>query len=74
MEEDRTRRYETAKALAMDVRRYLDIEPVLDRREPRQQIVSQGVSKEPAGFLGFGGAVTASRTVVQSVPDSLSTR
>ncbi|NIV47795.1 MAG: serine/threonine protein kinase, partial [Gammaproteobacteria bacterium] len=26
---DRTRRYETANALAMDVRRYLDDEPVL---------------------------------------------
>lgn len=31
LEKDRTRRYETANALAMDVRRYLDNEPVLAR-------------------------------------------
>ena len=31
MEKDRTRRYETANALAMDIRRHLDHEPVLAR-------------------------------------------
>ena len=31
IEKDRTRRYETANALAMDIRRHLDNEPVVAR-------------------------------------------
>ena len=35
LEKDRTRRYETAAALAQDVERYLDDEPVHARAPPR---------------------------------------
>jgi len=37
LEKDRTRRYETANGLAMDIRRHLDGEPVLAAPPSRQR-------------------------------------
>ena len=57
LEKDRTRRYETANGLAMDVQRYLSNEPVLARPPSRWYRLQKLVRRNQAVFLS--GAVVA---------------
>jgi len=54
MEKDRTRRYETANGLAMDVKRFLENEPRLAR--PPSRLTN---SKRRCGATGFCSSVLA---------------
>jgi hypothetical protein len=40
LEKDRTRRYETANGLAMDIKRHLDNEPITARPRARDIVVA----------------------------------
>jgi hypothetical protein len=57
LEKDRGRRYETANGLAMDLRRYLDNEPVIARPPSRWYRLRKLVHRNKAVFAG-GAAVT----------------
>ena len=52
LEKDRTRRYETANGLAMDIQRHLDNEPVLAR--PPSGALSLPKTGSPEQASGFG--------------------
>src|SRR5207244_13211913 len=58
-EKDRTRRYESAGALAEDVRRHLDNEPVLARPPSTRYRVGKFVRKHRAGVAAAGVAAAA---------------
>ena len=58
LEKDRNRRYETANALAMDIRRYLDNEPVLARPPSRWYRLQKLVRRNQSMFVS-AAAVTA---------------
>src|SRR4051812_48074504 len=62
MEKDRTRRYETANGLAMDVRRYLQDEPVVARPPSTLYRVSKFARRHKAGAAA-GAAVGAALLV-----------
>ena len=57
LEKDRRRRYETANGLAMDVRRFLDNEPVL-ARSPSRWYRFQKLVRRNRGVFAASGAVT----------------
>lgn len=60
LEKDRTRRYETAEALAADVRRYLDNEPILARPPSALYRFQKLVRRNQLGFAAaaaFAGAL-----------------
>ncbi|HZL38556.1 MAG TPA: serine/threonine-protein kinase [Tepidisphaeraceae bacterium] len=59
MEKDRTRRYETANALAMDVQRHLDNEPVLARPPSTIYRLRKFARKHRAGVIGTGAVAAA---------------
>jgi len=61
LEKDRTRRYETAAALALDVQRYLNDEPVLARPPSRAYRFRKLVQRNR---LAFGTAVALTLTLV----------
>ena len=56
LEKDRTRRYETANGLAMDVQRYLNNEPVVARPPSRMYRLQKLVRRNKIVFAA-GGAV-----------------
>jgi WD40 repeat protein/serine/threonine protein kinase len=56
LEKDRARRYETANALAADIRRHLDCEPVVARPPSRWYEFQKTVRRHKFGF-GAAGAV-----------------
>jgi eukaryotic-like serine/threonine-protein kinase len=58
LEKDRSRRYETANDLAMDVRRYLANEPVQARPPNRWYLLQKRVRRNHFGFVA-GAAVAA---------------
>ena len=58
LEKDRTRRYETANGLAMDLRRYLSHEPVVARPPSRRYKFQKLVRRNQVVFAAIG-AVTA---------------
>jgi WD40 repeat protein/serine/threonine protein kinase len=58
LEKDRARRYETASGLAMDVRRYLDSEPVLARPPSRTYRFEKLVRRNKVVFA-LGGTAAA---------------
>ena len=58
LEKDRTRRYETADALATDIRRYLDNEPILARPPSRWYQLQKLVRRNRIVFA-FGASVAA---------------
>jgi serine/threonine protein kinase len=62
LEKDRTRRYETANGLAMDVRRYLDNEPVVARPPSRLYRFQKLVRRNKIVFIS-GGLVLLSLLV-----------
>ena len=57
LEKDRRRRYETANGLAMDVRRFLDNEPVL-ARPPSRWYRFQKLVRRNRGWFAAAGAVS----------------
>ena len=59
LEKDRNRRYETANGLAMDVRRYLDNEPVSARPPSRLYRFQKLVRRNKAVFAGGTAVVVA---------------
>lgn len=59
MEKDRQRRYETASGLAMDIRRYLDDEPILARPPSSVYRLSKLVNRNRAVFLTVGSVAAA---------------
>jgi tetratricopeptide (TPR) repeat protein len=59
MEKDRTRRYETANALAMDVRRHLDNEPIVARPPTPLYRMSKFVRKHRVGVTAAAAVVLA---------------
>ena len=59
MEKDRTRRYETANALAMDLRRHLDDEPVLARPPSATYRIGKFVRKHSVGVAAAAAVATA---------------
>jgi len=58
LEKDRTRRYETANGLAMDVQRFLENEPVLARPPSRLYKFQKTVQRNGLLFVA-GGVITA---------------
>jgi serine/threonine protein kinase/tetratricopeptide (TPR) repeat protein len=62
LEKDRARRYETANALAMDIRRHLDSQPVLARPPSRWYEFQRTVRRHKVGF-----AATAALILVLAV-------
>ena len=54
MEKDRTRRYETANGLALDVQRYLDNEPISARPPSRLYQLQKTVLRNKLLFIGLG--------------------
>ena len=59
LEKDRTRRYETANALAMDIRRYLGNEPVLARPPSTTYRLSKFISRNKIASTAVAGITTA---------------
>ena len=59
LEKDRTRRYETANGLAVDVRRYLDGEPVQARPSSAAYRLSKFARKHKAGAFAAGAVAAA---------------
>jgi non-specific serine/threonine protein kinase/serine/threonine-protein kinase len=62
MEKDRSRRYETANGLAMDLERYLREEPVLARPPSARYRASKFIRRHPAGVamaVAFSGLILA---------------
>jgi eukaryotic-like serine/threonine-protein kinase len=62
LEKDRQRRYETADGLAMDLRRYLDNEPVIARPPSRWYRLRKLIHRNKAAFAG-AAAVTAALVI-----------
>ena len=59
MEKERGRRYETANGLAMDIRRHLDVEPVLARSPTTMYRLRKLVRRNRLAFVGAAGFVLA---------------
>jgi WD40 repeat protein len=59
LEKDRTRRYETANGLVMDVRRYLDHEPVVARPPSTAYRFQKLVRRNKFAFVAAGGIALA---------------
>jgi hypothetical protein len=66
LEKDRTRRYETANALVMDLRRYLGGEPVIARPPSNWYRFQKAVRRNKLAFAG-AGAVTAALVLATAV-------
>jgi hypothetical protein len=59
LEKDRTRRYETANGLAMDIQRYLDSEPVIARPPSRRYRFQKLVRRNKGVFVASGAVAIA---------------
>src|SRR5512144_3101069 len=59
LEKDRARRYETANALAADIRRHLDCEPVVARPPSRWYEFQKTVRRHKFGFAAAGSVIMA---------------
>src|SRR5258706_9383117 len=59
MEKDRTRRYETADAMATDLRRYLNLQPVLARPPSARYRLGKFTRRHKRGVLATGLVVIA---------------
>jgi len=57
LEKDRTRRYETANGLAMDVQRYLADEPIVARPPSKLYEFQKTVRRHKLGFLATGAVI-----------------
>jgi serine/threonine protein kinase/WD40 repeat protein len=82
LEKDRARRYETANALAMDLQRHLDNEPVLARPPSRLYEFQKTVRRHKVGFAAAAtvmivlaaGVLVSSRAAVRARRAELQTR
>jgi serine/threonine protein kinase/TolA-binding protein len=70
LEKDRTRRYETANALARDIDRYLRNEPVAARPPSTAYLLARFVRRHRLGF-GAGSAVAAALLAGTAISTSL---
>src|SRR5206468_9930328 len=59
LEKDRTRRYETANGLAMDIQRHFDNEPVVARPPSKLHRFERMVRRNKAVFVGAAAVVAA---------------
>jgi serine/threonine protein kinase/dienelactone hydrolase len=59
LEKDRTRRYDTANGLAMDVQRYLGNEPVVARPPSTVYLLQKLVSRHKVGFIASAAVLAA---------------
>jgi tetratricopeptide (TPR) repeat protein len=59
LEKDRTRRYETANGLAMDIQRYLSNEPIMARPPSRLYRLGKLVRRNRVVFAAVGAVATA---------------
>ena len=59
LEKDRTRRYDTANGLAMDIHRHLDCEPVLARPPSRLYEFQKTVRRHKFGFAAVAAVMVA---------------
>ena len=59
LEKDRTRRYDTANGVAMDLQRHLDNEPVLARPPSRLYEFQKSVRRHKVGFAATGAVMMA---------------
>ena len=59
LEKDRTRRYESAHGLAMDIRRHLSCEPVLARPPSKLYEFQKTVRRHKAGFAATAAIIVA---------------
>jgi eukaryotic-like serine/threonine-protein kinase len=59
LEKDRARRYETANALAADIDRHLDCEPVVARPPSRLYEFQKSVRRHKFGFAAAGAVIVA---------------
>ena len=59
LEKDRTRRYETANGLAMDVQRHLNLEPVVARPPSRRYRLEKLVRRNQGVFVAIGAVAVA---------------
>jgi WD40 repeat protein/serine/threonine protein kinase len=59
LEKDRARRYETANALAADIRRHLDCEPVVARPPSRLYEFQKTVKRHKFGFAAAAAVIVA---------------
>jgi tetratricopeptide (TPR) repeat protein len=59
LEKDRTRRFETASGLAMDIQRYLDNEPILARPPSKLYRFQKLVRRNRTAFAAIGAGVAA---------------
>jgi len=57
LDKDRARRYETANALAADIRRHLDCEPVIARPSSRLYEFQKTVRRHKFGFAAAGAVI-----------------
>lgn len=75
LEKDRTRRYATANALAMDIQRHLANEPVLARPPSRTYLLRKFVRRHRPEFaIGIAVAVLVVSGIVFVVRDAVRTR
>ena len=70
LEKDRTRRYETANGLAVDLKRHLNNEPVVARPPSAAYRIPEGLSPEQAGVCS--GAAIAAAVLVALVISGVS--
>ena len=73
LEKDRTRRYETANGLALDIQRYLHNEPVLARPPSRVYRLQKLIRRNKAAFV-TGAAVAAALVIGLGVSTRLYVR
>jgi WD40 repeat protein/serine/threonine protein kinase len=59
LEKDRTRRYETANGLALDLRRYLNCEPVIARPPSKLYELQKAVRRHKVGFAATAAIIIA---------------
>ncbi|MEO5914564.1 MAG: serine/threonine-protein kinase [Luteolibacter sp.] len=59
MEKDRTRRYETANGMALDLQRFLDNQPILARPPGRAYVLRKLIRRNRAVFVSSGLVVLA---------------
>ena len=59
MEKDRSRRYETANGMAMDLKRYLNDEPVIARPPSRRYRLQKLIRRNRAVFISIAAVATA---------------
>ena len=74
LEKDRTRRYETANGLAMDLKRHLNNEPVVARPPSNAYRLQKFVRRHKRGVLATGAVVVGAYSRSRSIHICLRSR